>query len=280
MPPHRLLQQAVRAAIARLDADGLPLPDDLKALARDPAEPGVAEKERTQKRLAALVRRLLRGQQQRLLDALATRPPPRAQKNAAEDWLDYNLGGWLDDDEIPSALLLLLTDAVEGGVRLGDMGILDTTLVNRNAQRWARERAPELLGQVNDTTRQAVLEQVQAFIETPGYTVADVARELDGVFGVERAERVAVTEITGAYAEGQLLAGRELASTYPDVRVIKTWFTNNDSRVCPLCGPLHGMAVDIDSGWGADGSDDPEGVQGPPLHPNCRCWLGTRTKIK
>jgi uncharacterized protein with gpF-like domain len=38
------------------------------------------------------------------------------------------------------------------------------------------------------------------------------------------------------------------------------WQTADDERVCPECGPLHGLA------WPED--DGPQ----PPLHVNCRCW--------
>ncbi len=28
------------------------------------------------------------------------------------------------------------------------------------------------------------------------------------------------------------------------------------------------------------GEADPEGLPSPPAHPNCRCWMQTRTKIE
>jgi SPP1 gp7 family putative phage head morphogenesis protein len=83
---------------------------------------------------------------------------------------------------------------------------------------------------------------------------------------------IAVTEITRAYAEGQRLAGEALRQEWPDARVTKTWFTNNDDRVCEICAPLDGKTVALDDEFGMD-------IQQPPAHVRCRCWIDTRTDI-
>jgi len=57
--------------------------------------------------------------------------------------------------------------------------------------------------------------------------------------------------------------------------VIKQWWTNNDDRVCPICGPLHEEVVDIDENFVSLGVE----YQQPPAHVFCRCWMNTTTRI-
>lgn len=80
------------------------------------------------------------------------------------------------------------------------------------------------------------------------------------VFGRTRAEMIATTEITRAYAEGNRVAWR-------NSRVIKRmrWQAVGDERTCPLCGPLNQTIADLQIGF-------PGGAM-PALHPRCRCWL-------
>lgn len=91
-------------------------------------------------------------------------------------------------------------------------------------------------------------------------TEADVGREAAGIFGTSRAEAIAVTETTAAQSAGGELGVADSVGTSVD----DTWFTTDDNRVCPICGPLHGMQRGEWSG---------EFPSGPPAHPNCRCWI-------
>ena len=115
------------------------------------------------------------------------------------------------------------------------------------------------------------------FVETPGMTIGDLVKMLP--FNEERALRIAVTETTRIYAKGQMIAAQELKEQYPDVRIIKTWFTDNDDKVCEICGPLHGMTIDVDEPF-YDIEDDLYQDGNPPAHVNCRCWIETSTDIR
>lgn len=79
------------------------------------------------------------------------------------------------------------------------------------------------------------------------------------VFSRQRADVLATTEITRAYAEGNRAAWQSSG-------VIKTmrWNTGADERVCKTCGPLNGQTSGIDGDF--DGYF-------PPAHPRCRCWI-------
>jgi len=139
-----------------------------------------------------------------------------------------------------------------------------------------------LITGIDETTLDDVRSAVSMFIQTPGMTIGDTmsAMSITGMQREMRSLRIAVTEITNAYATAEQLAGEQLQSEFPDVRVIKRWWTNNDDLVCPICGPLHGKIVGIGEKFSTDLGDDNIVVnERPPAHPNCRCWLSTTTQI-
>jgi len=74
-----------------------------------------------------------------------------------------------------------------------------------------------------------------------------------------------------------LLAGQDLKEEWPDVRVVKTWETNNDDLVCDICRPLNGVEVEIDEPFVNDETGDE--FDCPPGHVNCRCWMDSTTDI-
>jgi hypothetical protein len=150
--------------------------------------------------------------------------------------------------------------------------VLDPTLTNAQAARWARQYAGTLAPNINQTTRDAIKQAVATWIETPGATLRDLMDALP--FDEARALTIAVTEATAAYAEGERLYTLELQKQYPTLRIVRVWFTNNDDRVCAVCLPLDGKEIPVDGGWGENGRNDPEGLQGPPAHIGCRCWSG------
>lgn len=49
----------------------------------------------------------------------------------------------------------------------------------------------------------------------------------------------------------------------------KMWLTAKDERVCPVCGPLHGVKVPLAGQFHTDEGD----FYSPGIHPNCRCQL-------
>jgi hypothetical protein len=118
-----------------------------------------------------------------------------------------------------------------------------------------------------------VREALRFFAETPGATIGNIMDMLSDDFGEDRAGRIAITEITRMYAEGNQLAGEDLRDQWPGEEVLKRWFTNNDDRVCPICAPLNNTEIGIDESWIVDGVE----YENPPAHPNCRCWTSVGT---
>jgi hypothetical protein len=66
-----------------------------------------------------------------------------------------------------------------------------------------------------------------------GETLPQLIERLVPLFGEKRAELIAVTEVTRAFAEGNMVAWRESG-----VIQKRRWNTANDELVCPICGPL------------------------------------------
>jgi hypothetical protein len=104
--------------------------------------------------------------------------------------------------------------------------------------------------------------------------------DFDRVFSPRRAEAIAATEVTRAITQGETAARFEIYAEDPANRanfqggdsppiiisdgLVAIWQTEEDGRVCPLCGPLNGKPA---KDWIG------QFPQGPPAHVNCRCWL-------
>ena len=243
---------------------------------RDPIEPGRREKELAEIELTRAMLALFRAQRKAVQALLEQHYPGRKQLPTPPDptiimALEEDMGGFW------RKVFNIVQSGMIGGVLIFEAKVpigLDYSLVNMNAVEAARKYVyDQLKPGVDDVTREALRKAISGFVETPGMTIGDVISALP--FDEARAERVAVTEITRAYAEGNRLAGEKLKEDFPDVPVIKQWFTNNDDRVCEICGPLHEQIVLLDEIFHTDFGDFAE----PPAHPRCRCWTSVTTDI-
>ena len=148
------------------------------------------------------------------------------------------------------------------GVRKAAVEVGVWELANNAAAQWAMSYGYELVRGLLATTRDRLQAEVAEYIrnsETIGQLTARM--RADSGFSAARARTIAVTEVTRAFAEGNRAAWR--ASGVIEKR---EWRTNNDELVCPVCGPLAGQVVGLDEEFG-------EGIDGPPAHPRCRCWI-------
>lgn len=104
---------------------------------------------------------------------------------------------------------------------------------------------------------------IQRSMVTVGVTVEDITAELSQ-FGQLRAQRIAFTEPTRAAAQMTNTIQRNSASA--GIPLERVWFTEGDGdQVCDECKGLDGKP---ESEW------DPEYIDGPPAHVNCRCAIG------
>lgn len=84
-----------------------------------------------------------------------------------------------------------------------------------------------------------------------------------------RAETISRTETIAATTQGQLEYWRQLigGGIVDGAKARKEWVVTPDDRLCPLCEPMAGVRVGVDESFETDAGT----VDGPPLHPNCRC---------
>lgn len=109
------------------------------------------------------------------------------------------------------------------------------------------------------TSERQIRAQIGEWVRN-GLPLEHLVNQLEAtVFGRDRAIRIATTETTRAYAEGNRAAWRESKV----VRRMR-WQTNVDERVCPLCAPLADRVAGVAGDFG--------GFM-PPRHPGCRCWI-------
>jgi hypothetical protein len=243
---------------------------------RDPAAAG---KDAAEIRWQTALYQFWQGQLERI-EARLEPGIPKARK-AVEDLpkrLDRSF--WAnEDEELLAVLLPLVAEDAGGGVESLAREIearysltLDWTLSSADAIEWARKHAGELVKGLRRTTQRQLARTLAAWIATPGATMGELYEQLGALFAFSprRARTIAVTEVTQAYAEGNLAGARQVEAEGL-FRVIKTWHTNRDELVCPFCRPMDGQTAE-----GADG-DEWTGVgfsvPAPPLHPGCRCWI-------
>ena len=172
----------------------------------------------------------------------------------------------------------------------------DWTTANADAVQWAFWNVGELITGINRTTVEAIQSDVAEWIEN-GETLGALTNRLQGkyTFSRARAKLIASTEITRAYAEGNVTAWKE-SGVVEGVQVV----TANDERVCPVCAPLGGLSYDPKGGAiaasvaqqsssgaraklgesfihpggaGLAGKYAGRPFRSPPFHPGCRCSL-------
>ena len=107
-------------------------------------------------------------------------------------------------------------------------------------------------------------------IGTTAEGLPQLVEALTPVFGPERSEIVASTEVTRIYTESTRAAAEqdEFITHY-------RFYAVADERVCEVCGPNHGRVIRKDErGFAMAGG----GFGFPPLHPRCRCNLQLHTE--
>jgi hypothetical protein len=131
-------------------------------------------------------------------------------------------------------------------------------LVNRWAQEWAEGYTYDLVKGMTESRRGDLAKQIARFYDD-GVTLGDVREALRQMYSPVRADMIAQTEITRASVGGEMALADYMARNGLNLRAV--WYTAQDDRVCPICGPRHGTVRG--DGW----------FDLPPAHVRCRCWV-------
>jgi hypothetical protein len=124
------------------------------------------------------------------------------------------------------------------------------------------EKFPESLS-ITETTR-AISAGENATTREVEREIAQRRREVLGSDGVAAGDE---PDDGGPVVEpqpGQGGARKPPRVQRPDLRLLKVWHTQRDEKVCKICGPLDGKNQRF---W------EDKYENGPPAHPNCRCYL-------
>lgn len=209
----------------------------------------VSNRDELEKRFARAISKVFRGMSASLIAALGD--PPNIANLPPEFWKEFG-------EELSAELTPFLERVfVQQATGLMDATIaVDWTLVNRAAVDFASRYTFDLVSSMRDGDQQLLQSAISDFFEQ-GQARGALEERLLRQFGPVRAEMIAVTEVTRAAAEGERAIADELRRQGVDLKPV--WQTNNDSLVCPICGPRHNKEIT-------------DGIY-PPAHPRCRCWV-------
>jgi len=170
-----------------------------------------------------------------------------------EFWLEMNRRMALGVSTVSRHLIM------EGARAAESVGVIvDFDLIHREALQMTRTTASRFWGVMTQTTRDGLQEALITWQETGlgKRGLPDLIDSLEPLFGKPRAKRVAVTEATRLFGEGNKLAAQQ-----DDMTGGLEWQTANDEMVCPLCAPRHMLIYPKD-----------RRIE-HPAHVNCRCAL-------
>ena len=95
-----------------------------------------------------------------------------------------------------------------------------------------------------------------------------------------RADMIAQTESTRAANMGLQDSYRQAVKSgvFPEAAVKQYWMLDLDERTCIIC-ILIAVAANVGIGIGDSFMSEGEAIEGPPVHPNCRCSIEVRTNL-
>lgn len=191
-----------------------------------------------------------------------------AQVATAEDALQLQrIADALPESDLRLALETLLRESAGRGVRvtadkLSQLALgVNWRLSNEAARVWAQNYSYELVSLLTENTRAMLADAIAAWVDS-GEPLGTLIDGVASIFGAARAEAIAVTEATRAYAEGSFTlyeqagfntrpAEGDRPPAHPRCRCwvslaeVKPgewhylWLTAQDELVCPVCAPRH-----------------------------------------
>jgi len=178
----------------------------------------------------------------------------------------FELSYWqAEADELYEELLPLflaaLAAGMDGGIETLPPNIqplVNPVRFNEAATKYAQEYRYTYIRDITETTRTQVQDIMGTWLRS-GQSMDVLEAQLTGIFGEARAERISATEVTRAFAQGNM-------ATWESTGFVRsmTWMTSQDEKVCPICSEHEGEHVGI---------GDIDAAPPNSSHPGCRCWL-------
>lgn len=218
----------------------------------------VVNRDELERRLARVIGRNQRSGLMQLIDLLGN--PPLISNVPPSYWES----GWKElAAEVEPVLMDIYLGQAAAFIETSTVGV-SWDLVNKGAAEYARKYGYDLVKDIVNNTRNGITELLQGLQETipnfyeDGLSLGQLEERLSRWFSPVRSEMIAITETTRAASEAERLMV-ELIKQETGAGLVPLWQTNNDERVCMICGPRHGKQI-------TDGMY-------PPAHPRCRCWV-------
>lgn len=132
---------------------------------------------------------------------------------------------------------------------------VDWGLVNASVQEWVSQYGGTISGEVTDTSQRLVQRAINDWIDS-GEPIDVLIDALRPAFGQTRARLIAVTEVTGAFHQGNM-------AVWKQSEIVDGWRFRNaqDDAVCAICSPLEGNEYPLE-----------DQTDAPPIHGRCRCF--------
>ncbi len=186
------------------------------------------------------------------LRLLGTKQGPDDLLHDPDWWADFRLRMVTTTAEMARRTAL---GAAEFNATLGLA--FDMDLVNQEVLAYTRVYTNQWWQKLEQVTRANLNEAIATWQESGLGTrgLPDLVDAIEPMFNRVRAERIATTEITRVFDEGNRLA--HIAAGIE----VEEWQTSKDALVCPICSPLDGERFPTDGG--------PRPVTG--THIGCRC---------
>lgn len=174
---------------------------------------------------------------------------------------------------------LLIEQALDEFERQGFSGTFDSA--SERLKKIVEKAAKRLSKSYNHTTLTLLKQAINDGLKN-GEGLRELSERVAQVYEFSEQYRAAML----AHTESFYIANMGSLEAYRQSGVVQTirWYTSEDERVCEFCEPLNGEIIDIDESFyeegqtvrGRDGGRlklDYRGIDVPPLHPNCNCFV-------
>lgn len=244
--------------------------------------PDIANREKKEAALAALLRRAFGATRSRIVAALGNPPDVDNVPNALWDELTAAV-----EADLKRAIAIALLRGVRGmNLEFGESTGFTVSPKDAaaTAERFATTRARQTAQTLVNTYRDRIATATGVAAEKIDRRIAearrdgidessrkwpsfeDIERELESDIrstSDNQADSAGITETTAAHTAGEI-SYRDGLKNEKEILLVARWNIDVRSNVCPIC-------------WGLNGMFEPQWPQtywnGPPAHPQCACFL-------
>jgi HK97 family phage portal protein len=199
---------------------------------------------------------------------------------------DVLVNRWIGSLQEPGPLLAILLGGMAAGneslnkeqaINPASRGVsVSWTAASQEAYDFARNYAYDLIGGLDNTTRDGIRDRVSQFVQD-GWTRDQLRQSLSdwltpGETVSNRAKVIADTEAIRAYNEGAFNRWQSAGvkeATWETVNVGLNGAHKAPGDVCPICAPLHKVRSGISQGWTSPYNGQ---TYTSTAHPRCRCF--------